>query len=212
MTRCAQWKWKTVSWVIAASMAASGMAATPGAETSAPSLFKMKAGACAFKLLDSNGVKPLVDSTLALASVEDGQCIAKTKSDKTGTCALAIVAGRYILQVNDRNLAILEASDKETISECRIVVPETADLQVGAGEKNEQEAAGNTLLSRVPLKPVIIGGAVILTAAGGWAIYEHNDNDDDGDGAGDGFVGGGDAPAGGGGDVPAPHPHPPLSR
>lgn len=148
-------------------------------KTDPGSLVKLKAGTCHFKLLASDGIKPLVGTTITLSSIKDGKNMFEAAADKAGKCKLDIAVGRYILSVNKRELAILETSEESKISECRIVVPDEA-MQVGgqAKEGAGTKKAGAVLFS---MKPVIVGGVVVLTGAGGYLVYDNNksDNNDD---------------------------------
>jgi len=156
--------------------------ATKDAKASANGLLKLKAGSCTFTLLDSNGVKPLADVTLSLASVKDGKRIAKTASDRMGRCTLDVPKGRHILGVDDLNVSIVEASDVAKSSECRILVSKDAlivggqdgDAAAGAG------AGGGAGLGGLTTQQLVVGGLTVLTVGGGgYAIYDNNKDDDD---------------------------------
>lgn len=155
-----------------------------GAPAKSESLLKMRAGVCNFKLLDSNGVKPIPNATLSLTSAKDASSVSKAISDSAGTCSIKIAAGRYILSVNRQHLAVLDASDNVKISECRIVVPEAGMLVGGAGEEVVAEEEAGGLLAWLTgggsgMQPVIIGGTVILTGVGGYYVYDAATDDDD---------------------------------
>ncbi len=170
-----------VGLLVASILLFTNMGTMAASQTDAGALVKLKAGTCHFKLLASDGIKPLTGSLLTLSSIKDGKNIAEAVADKTGKCNLDISVGRYIISVNKRELAILETSEESKISECRIVVPAEA-MQVG-GQAKEGAAAttgkkGSVLLL---MKPVIVGGVVVLTGAGGYLVYDNNksDNNDD---------------------------------
>lgn len=148
-------------------------------DTEGPShgLLKLKAGSCIFTLLDSNGVKPIADSTLSLASVKDGKSIAKTAPDRMGRCVLNVPEGRHILRVNERNITIVEASDAAKIKECRILLSEDALVVGGQEEEVEKKKKGGA--PWLTGKTVVIGTVAVLTAGAGYAIYEHNKDDDE---------------------------------
>ena len=157
-----------------------GIARATDSKAPSPGLLKLKAGPCKFTLLDSNGVKPVADSMLSLASIKDGKGIAKTASDRMGQCVLNVPEGRHILKINERNLAIVVASATGTIKECRILVSEDALIVGGAAEEaakkeGKKKAAGALLTT----KQVVIGGVAVIVAGGGYAVYDHNKKDDD---------------------------------
>lgn len=169
-----------VGLLVASILLFTNMGTMAASQTDAGALVKLKAGTCHFKLLASDGIKPLTGSLLTLSSIKDGKNIAEAVADKTGKCNLDISVGRYILSVNKRELAILETSEESKISECRIVVPAEA-MQVGGQAKEGAAAAGKKGPVLLLMKPVIVGGVVVLTGAGGYLVYDNNksDNNDD---------------------------------
>lgn len=169
-----------VGLLVASILLFTNMGTMAADQTDAGSLVKLKAGICHFKLLASDGIKPLTGSLLTLSSIKDGKNIAEAIADKTGKCNLDISVGRYILSVNKRELAILETSEESKISECRIVVPAEA-MQVGGQAKEGAAAAGKKGPVLLLMKPVVVGGVIILTGAGGYLVYDNNksDNNDD---------------------------------
>lgn len=174
-------KFKLTSWV--AALLVSALTVTVLAKPS-ESLVKMKTGPCKFVLLDSRGVAPLSGWSLALNSPENGQALVQGTTDQSGVCELNVAPGRYIVSVDNMDLAILDAQADQTIAECRIVVPEKPMLVGGEEAAGEAGAAGGTgaaVGGGGSLTPFVVGGAVILAGAGGYAIYENNDDDDDDD-------------------------------
>lgn len=169
-----------VGLLVASILLFTNMGTMAASQTDAGALVKLKAGTCHFKLLASDGIKPLTGSLLTLSSIKDGKNIAEAIADKTGKCNLDISVGRYILSVNKRELAILETSEESKISECRIVVPAEA-MQVGGQAKEGAAAAGKKGPVLLLMKPVVVGGVIILTGAGGYLVYDNNksDNNDD---------------------------------
>ncbi|MCE9614309.1 MAG: hypothetical protein K8T26_08535 [Lentisphaerae bacterium] len=169
--------WITTLFVIALTMT---VMAKPS-----ESLVKMKTGPCKFVLLDSRGVAPLSGWSLALTSPENGQALLQAKTDQNGACELDVTPGRYIVRVDNMDLAILDAQADQTISECRIVVPEKPLLAggeasaSGTGGEGGTEGAAPVVTGGNGLTPFIVGGAVILAGAGGYAIYDNNNDDDD---------------------------------
>lgn len=155
-----------------------------------PGLLKMKAGQCTFSLLDSDGVKPMKGSTLQLSAAEDGHSVVKMKADTAGKCVLDLAAGRYILTVDGKHLAIVDAATTATIAECRVIVPEKGVLVGGAegdvptGAESEEARRGLIagLLGGGGTRAVVIGGVVVLVAGGTYAIIENNNDSGDSSG------------------------------
>jgi hypothetical protein len=170
--------WLTQMFVLAVAVALVGQTLAKD-DTPGKSLIKMKTGTCVFKLLDSNGVKPLADQMLILASVKDGKALTTVSSSKEGICSLDIATGRYILSVNKMDLAVLEASESATLSECRIVVPEKGMLVGGQEAKKEESKDSKRRMGWLAggcsgATPFIIGGAVVLAGGAGYLIYDNN--------------------------------------
>lgn len=152
------------------------------------SLVRMKAGDCKFTVLDAQGVTPLKDLDFALASPVDGATVLGGKTDISGTCALTVPAGRYVVRVRDMDLAILDASAEQTIVECRIVLPDEP-LAVGgqndAPTTEESNKKKGAFWTTGGFKSFVVGTAIVLAVGGGgYAIYEANDDDDDNDDSG----------------------------
>ncbi|MGB4047190.1 MAG: hypothetical protein WBL24_03370 [Kiritimatiellia bacterium] len=169
-------------------------------------LIQFKTGDVSFTLLQSDGVTPLAATELRMLSPEDGGVLAEAVSDQLGRAVIALIEGRYLLNVSGQNLSVLDVASDATLTSCRVVVPAAAMLVAGQEEEEDDDRGG-----AVWLKPVVIGGAVVFVAGAGYAIYDHND-DDDGDGDRDDDVlppppPPPPRPDGGGGDVgPGPSP------
>lgn len=190
------------TWLAALSLLVAASMGVKADETpaAAGSLLKLKAGTCTFTILDAQGVNPLPGMQLVLASPADGTVAAKTVTDNAGACALDIAQGRYVMSVQGMDLAILEASTDQTLTECRIVLPDEAMVVGGEDtttapteEKSTKKAGGFWLASGGSMQPFVIGTVVVLAAAGGgYAVYENNNDDNDDDGGAD--KGGGNTP------------------
>lgn len=160
------WKWMTI--VLTAAMLAAG-----GAWAENEQLVRFKTGDVAFTLLEADGVTPMAGAELKLLSPRDAAVQAEALTDRLGKAVLALSEGRYLLNVSGRTLSVLDVSDEAVMSTCRVVIPDAALMVAG------QEAADKGGVLTAPwLKPVVIGGVVVLVAAGGYAIYEHNEDDD----------------------------------
>jgi len=143
----------------------------------------MKNGACTFKLLEADGLTPLAGSTLSLVSVADGKTLVKAVCDKAGVCVTEIAPGRYILNVNQKSLAVLETSEGATIKECRVIVPEKPMLVGGAEQAVEEEESRKGLVAWLlsgegAAQPLIVGGVAVLAGAGGYLVYDNNTDED----------------------------------
>ena len=167
---------KAVRTVLAVAVMVSlvgGTALAAGGNAEGKNLLKMKSGPCTFKLLEADGVTPLARSTLSLVSVAQGKTLVKALSDKAGVCVTEIAPGRYILNVNQKSLAVLETSEEATIKECRIIVPEKPMIVGGAAEAAEEEEARKGLVAWLlggegAAQPLIVGGVAVLAGAGGY--------------------------------------------
>lgn len=164
-----------------------GAMAVQAAEAPEQGLFKMKAGACKFVILDSRGVTPMAGTALELTSPVDGKVLIQASSDQSGVCTLDVAAGRYVVRVHEMDLAVLDATAGETLSECRIVVPDAAVMvggQEGTPPPTEQgsKKKGAAWWSKgSKLTPFVVGGVVVLAAGGGYLVYDNNNNDNNND-------------------------------
>ena len=130
-------------------------------------VLEIKSGACKMSLLDSNGVTPLADKSVVMASTKDDSAIAKATSDKLGKCSLDLKPGKYILRIEGRNMAIIKVADSAKITECRIVVPES-ELQVGSQGSLLTYLLSNTwLVAGVVATAIAVPVAVNNTSLGG---------------------------------------------
>jgi hypothetical protein len=163
-----------VSGVVSASLFAALVSAAPEAPT--PSVLQLKSGPCTFRILDSTGTKPQSGAVLALVSAEDSKPVASVKTDENGGCAITLAAGRYVLSVNEMNLAVLMAASDATLSDCRILLPaEAKPLPVGGapqGEQGSTQRRGGGAFwtsSRV----VVVGGVVVLVGAAAYTVADY---------------------------------------
>ena len=65
-------------------------------------LIQFKTGDVSFTLLQSDGVTPLAATELRMLSPEDGGVLAEAVSDQLGRAVIALIEGRYLLNVSDR--------------------------------------------------------------------------------------------------------------
>ena len=145
----------------------------------ADQLVQFKAGDIAMTVLDSDGVSPLADASIKMLSPEDNSVLSETVSDGFGTAVLALDEGRYLLNISDMTLAVMDVSADASITSCRVVVPAAAMLVAGqeakdgggASASGAAVAGGSTLGSFVVPAGIVAGAAILI--GGAWAIIEH---------------------------------------
>jgi hypothetical protein len=168
-----------VAGVLVTGLALAGAMATDAPANSANTgLAKMKAGPITFRILDAAGIRPQVDSTVAVAASEDGKMVGSGKTDAAGRCVLTLASGRYILSVNDVNLAVLLASDDATLSECKILMP-SAPLAVGGQDPAGTPPPQQQEVRRGGAWWFYAGGAAVLVVGGTtyWYLDEEHRKD-----------------------------------
>ena len=145
----------------------------------ADQLVQFKAGDIAMTVLDSDGVTPLADASIKMLSPEDNSVLSETVSDGFGKAVLALDEGRYLLNISDMNLAVMDVSADASITSCRVVIPAAAMLVAGqeakdgggASASGAAVAGGSTLGSFVVPAGIVAGAAILI--GGAWAIIEH---------------------------------------
>jgi 5-hydroxyisourate hydrolase-like protein (transthyretin family) len=134
-----------------------------GAAELPTSLVKMKSGECAFTVVQADGVKTAKGIKISITPVDEKQvqALKTTITDKAGKCSLGVVEdGRFILAVNDVNVAILETAETFSLAHYRLVLPSSGLIvggQAAAEKKDDDDDKG----------AVIIGGAAAGGAAAG---------------------------------------------
>ncbi|MBR6021009.1 MAG: hypothetical protein IK066_01165 [Kiritimatiellae bacterium] len=155
--------------LLAASMAMAG------------ALNQFKAGDISVSLLDKDGATPLQTASVKAIDAESGAVAAEAVSDELGQAVLALDAGRYVMNVNDRNLAVFDVDPSEGLSVCRIIIADAALLAGGQDDSNgEESGAAVGVGSWLP----IVGGIAAALVVGGvaWAVIDHNDGHSSGGG------------------------------
>lgn len=145
----------------------------------ADQLVQFRAGDIAMTVLDSDGVSPLADASIKMLSPEDNSVLSETVSDGFGKAVLALEEGRYLLNISDMTLAVMDVSADASITSCRVVVPAAAMLVAGqeakdgggASASGAAVAGGSTLGSFVVPAGIVAGAAILI--GGAWAIIEH---------------------------------------
>ena len=154
----------------------------PFAAQAADQLVQFKAGEISMSVLDSDGVTPLQSAAIKMLSPEDNSVLSETVSDNLGKAVLALEEGRYLLNISDVTLAVMDVSSDATITSCRVVMPAAAMLVAGQEAKDDdnrkggggESASGAAIAggnSWVVPAGIVAGTAILVGAA--WAIIEH---------------------------------------
>ncbi len=152
------------------------------AAQAADQLVQFKAGEIAMTVLDSDGVSPLADASIKMLSPEDNAVLSETVSDDFGKAVLALEEGRYLLNISDVTLAVMDVTADGATTSCRVVVPAAAMLVAGQEAKDNKDgggasasgaavAGGSSLGSWVVPAGIVAGAAILI--GGAWAIIDH---------------------------------------
>ena len=161
----------------------------------ADQLVQFRAGDIAMTVLDSDGVSPLADASIKMLSPEDNSVLSETVSDDFGKAVLALEEGRYLLNISDVTLAVMDVSTDAELTSCRVIMPAAAMLVAGQEAKDAKKgggtstsgaaaagggaaagagagaATGTTLSSWIVPAGIVAGVAVCI--GGAWAIIDH---------------------------------------
>jgi hypothetical protein len=148
----------------------------------ADQLVQFKAGSIDMTVLESDGVSPLADASIKMLSTEDNSVLSETVSDDLGKAVLALEEGRYLLNISDVTLAVMDVSPDAALTSCRVIMP-AASMLVAGQEAKEAAAgggasasgaavAGGSTLGSFVVPAGIIAGAAILVG-GVWAVADH---------------------------------------
>ncbi|NCD33507.1 MAG: hypothetical protein EOL87_08850 [Spartobacteria bacterium] len=162
------------------------------ANNQSTALVKMKSGTCVFKMLDASGIKPLKGADLKLNNVDNGKMVAEAKANQNGVASVDVNDGRYVVSVDGKKLAIVDASAVASITECRLIVPDMP-MQVGGqelggagalaagggGGAGGVAAAGGGLFGLSTTTLIVSGVAVVGAGVATAAVIEENRNKDD---------------------------------
>lgn len=162
----------------------------------ADQLVQFRAGDIAMTVLDSDGVSPLADASIKMLSPEDNSVLSETVSDDFGKAVLALEEGRYLLNISDVTLAVMDVSTDAELTSCRVIMPAAAMLVAGQEAKDSKKGGGTSAsgaatagsgaaagaagagsaegasLSSWIVPAGIVAGAAILIG-GAWAIIDH---------------------------------------
>lgn len=136
----------------------------------AGALDQFKAGDISVSLLDKDGATPLQAASVKAIDAASGAVAAEAVSDDLGQAILALDAGRYVMNVNDINLAVFDVASDEGLSLARVIMPDAALLVAGQeGDAGEEGAAVGTWVW-----PVIGGVAAVAILVGAGFIIHNN--------------------------------------
>ena len=115
------------------------MAGTAVMASQPTSLIKMKAGECRFTILESDGLSRVENYNINIRP-EDEQSNRKrleliTAAD--GTVETTLASGRYVVDINGSDIAVLQTTKADTTTDFRFVLPE-----VGLAESSESGTTG----------------------------------------------------------------------
>ena len=145
----------------------------PFAAQAADQLVQFKAGEISMAVLESDGVTPLQAASIKMLSPEDNSVLSETVSDSLGKAVLALEEGRYLLNISDMTLAVMDVSADASITSCRVVVPAASMLVAGQDADSDDNGGGGASVSGAWIVPAgIFAGAAVLIG-GAWAIIDH---------------------------------------
>ena len=128
-------------------------------------LVQFKAGDIDMTVLASDGVTPLADASIKLLSPEDASVLSQAVADQTGRAVVSAVEGRYLLNVSDVTLAVMDVSADASVTSARVVVP-AASMLVAGQEAEGAEGEGGASLAAWVIPAGIVGAAAILVPTG----------------------------------------------
>ena len=141
---------------------------------------QFKAGDISFSVMDKDGATPMQAASIQMLGSEDGALVTEASTDELGQAILAMDEGRYVLRVNDINLALFEVG-AEGLSVCRVIMPD-ASLLVGGQDQDDNDQEGATVSgseaafgagagaagegSSISTTTIVVGGVAIVAALG----------------------------------------------
>lgn len=130
-------------------------------------LVQFKAGNIDMTVLASDGVSPLADASIKLLSPEDASLLAEAVADHSGRAVLALDEGRYLLNVTDITLAVMDVSKDATLTSARVIVPDQSMIVAGQeAAENQQDGGASAGSSWLLPAGVVVGAAAILVPTG----------------------------------------------
>lgn len=140
----------------------------------AGALDQFKAGDISVSLLDKDGATPLQAASVKALDAESGAVAAEAVSDDLGQAILALDAGRYVMNVNDINLAVFNVGADEGLSLARVIMPDAALMVAGQDESNGEESGAAVGTWGTWIWPVIGGLAAVGILVGAGFIIDNN--------------------------------------
>lgn len=128
-------------------------------------LVQFKAGDIDMTVLASDGVTPLADASVKLLSPEDAVVLSETVADRTGRAVVSAAEGRYLLNVSDITLAVMDVSSDATVTSARVVVP-AASMLVAGQDQSAGDGGESAGLAAWVIPAGIAGAAAILVPTG----------------------------------------------
>ena len=148
-------------------------------------IVQFKAGDISISVLDTDAVTPMQTASVKALDAASGAVAAEAVSDELGQAVLSLDAGRYVMNINDLNLAVFDVSAVEGLSLCRVIMPDAALLVGGQEAKDGNDykkggafsssgaaVAGESTLGSWVVPAGIVAGAAILIG-GAWAIIDY---------------------------------------
>ena len=130
-------------------------------------LVQFKAGNIDMTVLASDGVSPLADASIKLLSPEDASLLAEAVADHSGRAVLALDEGRYLLNVTDITLAVMDVSKDATLTSARVIVPDQSMIVAGQeAAENQQDGGASAGSSWLLPAGVVVGAAASLVPTG----------------------------------------------
>jgi hypothetical protein len=146
-------------------------------------IVQFKAGDISVSVLDTDATTPMQTASVKAIDAASGAVAAEAVSDELGQAVLSLDAGRYVMNVNDLNLAVFDVSAVDGLSLCRIIMPDAALLVGGQEAKTDGGASASGVAvagggvgmaggaSWVVPAGIVAGAAILVGAA--WAIIDH---------------------------------------
>lgn len=164
-----------LAWVTSAT-------ADNASETSARRVPVLRSGTCTITLLEADGIRPISGALLTLTDATEGDVIVSATANNAGVCRIEVAEGRYILNVNERAITVIDAAENGDLDWARIVVSDSPMLVGGLETAAGTETARGTF-SFLGLQGAQGAAAALVTGAavigGGYAIYDNNRSSDD---------------------------------
>ena len=175
-------------WIGLALAAAALLTCGAWAQEKASPSVQFKTGDIAFTILKSDGVTPVEEAKIMIRRSARSKALAEAVADKQGNAVITLAKGKYVLNVEGRNISELNVADDAELLVCRVVLDDdkaAAALAAGAGTAavaagvGTGAAVGAAAVGAGTFTTIVVGGVAVMAAAGGgYAIYDNNKDDD----------------------------------